>query len=157
MTYAIRGLDPGPFAPLFGAGDAEREAARALIVTADSDWGYPCRVSLEDAQLGERVLLTHHVSNDVAGPFCMAHAIYVREGVQAAEPAMDRVPAMLETRTLGLRGFARDGMMRKAILAQPGEADGAIRDLFSNAGIAYIHAHNAAYGCFLAAVERCHD
>ncbi|HEU4819634.1 MAG TPA: DUF1203 domain-containing protein [Qipengyuania sp.] len=157
MTYTIRGLDPRPFAALFEAGDVTREAALAKVVTVESDRGYLCRVSLEDARVGETVLLAHHVSNDVAGPFRMAHAIYVRQGALAAEPSVDCVPAMLDSRTIGLRAFAGDGAMRRASLARPGEADGAIRELFSDPGIAYIHAHNAAYGCFLAAVERCHD
>ena len=30
----------------------------------------------------------------------------------------------------------------------------AIRDLFANPAIAYIHAHNAADGCFAARIER---
>jgi hypothetical protein len=30
----------------------------------------------------------------------------------------------------------------------------AIRDLFADPGIAYIDAHNAAYGCFAARIER---
>jgi hypothetical protein len=45
-------------------------------------------------------------------------------------------------------------MMTDAMLAQPGEADAAIRQLFANLEIAYIHAHNAVRGCFAAKVER---
>ena len=36
----------------------------------------------------------------------------------------------------------------------PGEADARIRALFGRPEIATIHAHNAAYGCFLARIER---
>ncbi len=39
-------------------------------------------------------------------------------------------------------------------LAAPGKADAAIRDLFAAGAITTIHAHNAAHGCFVAAVER---
>lgn len=154
MTYAIRGLDPAPFAPLFAAGPEELEKALAMHVTATSDTGFPCRVSLTDAKAGEDLILVHHVSNDVAKPFRMAHAIYIRADAKAAEPVRDAVPEMLDKRTIGLRAFDAEGTMRKAMLAQPGEADGAIRDLFADATTSYIHAHNAAYGCFLAAVER---
>ena len=157
MTYAIRGIDPAPYAALFDATDAGRDMARATIVTVDSDRGYPCRVSLKDARIGERVLLAHHVSNDIDGPFRMAHAIYVREGAEPAKPAIDSVPEMIASRTVGLRAFDASGAMRRAQLAGPGETDGTIRELFSDPGIAFIHAHNAAYGCFLAAVERTGD
>ena len=45
-------------------------------------------------------------------------------------------------------------MLKEARLAPPDTADAAIRDLFADARIAYIHAHNAAHGCFAARVER---
>ena len=45
-------------------------------------------------------------------------------------------------------------MLQTARLAGPGEADDAIRDLFADATISYIDAHNAAHGCFAARVER---
>ena len=48
----------------------------------------------------------------------------------------------------------REGMLRNAALALPGEADAKIRNLFEGDEIAYIHAHNAAHGCFAAKVER---
>ena len=45
-------------------------------------------------------------------------------------------------------------MLQTARLAGPGEVDSAIRDLFADAAIAYIDAHNAAHGCFAARIER---
>lgn len=157
MTYSIQGLDPRPFAPLFGLSDEEREQEMAELVTASSDRGFPCRVSLCDANIGDRLVLVHHVSNDVSRPFRMAHAIYVRESATRAKPSVDQIPPMLDTRTIGLRAFDAEGMLRSAALAAPGQGDAAIRELFAADSIAYIHAHNAAYGCFLAAVERHHD
>ena len=66
----------------------------------------------------------------------------------------DETPDYLDRRTLGLRGFDEAGMLKDALLAMPGEADARIRALFARAEIATIHAHNAAYGCFLARIER---
>lgn len=154
VTYRIEGLDPAPFASLFAASDDALAAERAERVTATSNSGFPCRVSLKDAAEGDELILLHHVSNEVDRPFRMAHAIYVRPGAERATPVHDAVPAMLDKRTLGLRAFDCDGMMVDARLAQPGEADTKIRDLFDDPRAAYIHAHNAAYGCFLAAIER---
>jgi hypothetical protein len=45
-------------------------------------------------------------------------------------------------------------MLQNAALALPGQADAKIRELFADANIAYIHAHNAAHGCFSARIER---
>jgi hypothetical protein len=58
------------------------------------------------------------------------------------------------TRTLSLRGFDEQGMMVDAVLADPGEADAAIRTLFANPRVATIDAHNATRGCFAARIER---
>ena len=157
MTYAIRGLDPAPYRHLFQADSATLEAAHARIVIATSDAGFPCRAALREAKAGDRLLLTRHVSNDPAGPFRIAHAIYVGEGAQPAPVMRDRVPEMLDRRTIGLRAFDAEGVLCEGELALPGEADAAIQRLFADRRIAYIHAHNAILGCFLAAVERADD
>lgn len=155
MTYRIAGLDPAAFAPLFGLSDAALIARGARRVMADADRGFPCRVTLEDAKAGEPLLLVHHVSHDVATPYRSAYAIYVREGVEtAASPCVDRLPPVFEGRSFGLRAFDAQGMLRNAALMLPGEGDARIRDLFADGAIAYIDAHNAAHGCFVARITR---
>lgn len=153
MTYAITGLSPDIFAPLFAMDEGDLAARGARRVTATADRGFPCRVSLEDARVGEELILLHHVSHDVATPYRNAYAIYVRPGVAAATYS-DRLPPVFEGRTLALRAFGADAMLRTARLVGPDEADGAIRDLFADAATHYIDAHNAAYGCFAARIER---
>lgn len=154
MTYRIEGLSPAPFVPLFAMDDAELERNNARRVTATSSRGFPCRVSLEDAREGEGLVLVHHVSHDVATPYRSAFAIYVRESAEAPAAYVDEIPPVFEGRPLGLRGFDAGGMLKAALLALPGEADARIRELFADAEIATIHAHNAAHGCFAARIER---
>jgi hypothetical protein len=154
MAYRIQGLDPMPFRPLFLLSEAELSRSGARRVIADSRPGFPCRSTLEDAEPGERLLLVHHVSHDVTTPFRSAFAIYVREVADAAACYIDAVPPVFEGRTLSLRGFDEEGMLRGAVLAPPGEADAAIRDMFASPRIAVIHAHNAAPGCFAARIVR---
>src|SRR6478735_7982155 len=153
MTYRIAGLDPAQFAPLWAMTPAELDQHWAARVTADADRGFPCRVTLEDARAGERLLLLHHVHHDVAGPYRSAFAIFVREFAVHATYT-DCCPPCFEGRTLSLRGFDEEGALAEARLALPGEADIAIRDLLADARIAYIDAHNAAAGCFAARIER---
>ncbi len=153
MTYMISGLTPDLFAPLFAMDDAALAANNARRVTAVADRGFPCRISLEDAEAGEELILLHHVSHDVETPYRSAYAIYVRANVEAAT-WRDAVPPVFEGRPIALRAFGADGMLRTATIAAPGEADGAIRDLFADDAIAYIDAHNAAHGCFAARVQR---
>ena len=153
MSYVVRGLDPGPFKPLFGLSDDELARHGAVRMTV-TDPTFPCRVSLTDRAIGETVLLVNHVSHDVANPYRATHAIFVTESQQEPAEYVDRVPPVFETRVLSLRGFDKDGMMAEAILTQPGGAEDGIRRLFANPQIETIHAHNATRGCFSAKIER---
>lgn len=114
--------------------------------------GFPCRISLDDAEVGGSVLLLNHASL-TQGPYAATHAIFVGKGAAQAR-FEDEVPPALDRRILSLRAFDAGHLMVDAALVQPGEADGAIRRLFDNRAVAYIHAHNATRGCFAAAVER---
>lgn len=154
MTYRISGLDPADFAGLRGADEATLAAHNAVRVVAENKPGYPCRVTLEDAEEGESLILVHHVTHDVATPYRSAYAIYVREAAERAASYVDELPPVFANRPLAFRAFDAAGMLRNAKLAAPGEADAAIRDLFEEPNIAYIDAHNAAHGCFAARVER---
>ena len=152
MTYRIEGLDPARFA------DTEALIAEGAIrMTADSAGGYPCRVTLEDAEPGESVILLNYISADVPTPFRASHAIFVREGATMAPRYEDMAPLYLERRTLSLRGFDRAGMLRNASVASPGGADAGIRGLLEDEEIDYVDVHNAAWGCFLARAERSGD
>ena len=154
MTYRIKGLDPAPYRPLFGLSEEELAKRGIVRMTVTEKPSFPCRVSLRDRDIGERVLLLNHLSHDVANPYRSSHAIFVTEGVERASEYIDQVPPVFEPRMLSLRGFDAQGMMADAILTQPGEADAGIRKLFGNPKIVSIHAHNAARGCFSAKIER---
>jgi hypothetical protein len=154
MTYRIEGLRPERFAALIGSSDNELARSNALRVVAGSKPGFPCRITLKDAEAGEPLILFNFVSHDVETPFRTAYAIYVRETAREAAIYEDRIPPLFERRILGLRGFDSDGMLCKALLALPGEADQRIREMFADPGVATVHAHNAAHGCFLACIER---
>ncbi|HQV04005.1 MULTISPECIES: DUF1203 domain-containing protein [unclassified Novosphingobium] len=153
MTYAISGLDPAQFAPLFAMSDAELAERRARRVTALADRGFPCRISLEDARAGDELILLHHTSHAVDTPYRSAYAIYVRKDA-APVRYVDCLPPVFEGRPLGLRGFDASGVLRDARLALPDDAEAKIAELLANPAIAYIDAHNAAHGCFAARIER---
>lgn len=154
MTYSIQGLDPASFSPLFALSDSDLAARGAVRVTATSDRGFPCRVSLEDARAGETLVLFNYLSHDVSTPYRNTYAIYVRAGAVSPAPFIDSLPPILATRQLSLRGFGDDGMKIVACLSAPEQHDATIRDLFADRRISYILAHNAAYGCFAARIER---
>jgi len=154
MTYQITGIDPAPYRHLFGLSDEELASLGIVRMTVTAKPSFPCRVSLTDRDIGEKVLLLNHVSHDVANPYRASHAIFVTEAVEDAAEYVDEVPPVFGPRVLSLRGFDKDGMMADAVLSQPGDADAAIRRLFARPEIATIHAHNATRGCFAAKIER---
>ena len=153
MTYRIKGLEPAPFASLFEIDDAGLKARGITRMTVDNP-NFPCRVSLRDCDIGDEVILLNHVSHNGSNPYRASHAIFVSRS--ATEPAefVDAVPPALDRRILSLRAFEANGMMIDAALAQPGEADPAIRRLLANPSAAHIDAHNATRGCFAARIQR---
>jgi hypothetical protein len=143
LAYLFQGLDPQL---------ARTAEARRVTVTAKP--GFPCRVTLEDAEVGETVLLLNHASNDVAGPFRSTFAIYVREAASRAAEYRNALPPVFATRTISLRGFDEAGDLRTAELASGEGIDPAIRAMLDRPEIAFINAHNAAAGCFAARIVR---
>ena len=153
MTYAIRGLDPAPFAALFKLTDAQLDAQGMTRMTVDNP-NFPCRVTLRDCELGDEVILLNHVSHDRANPYRASHAIFVSKSASQAADYVDAIPPALNRRILSLRAFDTNGMMVDAALAQPGEAEPAIVELLANPAVTHIDAHNAIRGCFAARIER---
>lgn len=153
MTYRIKGLEPAPFAALFDLDDAQLNAKGIVRMTVDNP-NFPCRVSLKDCAIGDVVLLLNHVSQGRDNPYRATHAIFVSKSAQEAAQYVDSIPPALDRRILSLRAFDAHGMMVDAALAQPGEADGATRQLLLNEQADHIDAHNATRGCFAARVER---
>ncbi|MDB5676333.1 MAG: hypothetical protein JWM65_3315 [Sphingomonas bacterium] len=152
--FVIRGLDPAPFAPLFALDDEALAALEARRVVATSKPGFPCRVSLEDAEPGETLILANFEHLPVASPFRSRHAVYVRAA--AGDPAeyRDTLPAQFRTRMLSLRAFDEAGMMVDADLADGREAETMIERMLADPAVAYLHAHFAKPGCFAARIDR---
>lgn len=153
MTYSITGLDPKPYAYLSNLTDVELLAEGAVRMTANASPGFPCRVTLDDAQPGDTLLLLNHVSHE-GGPYHASHAIFVSEGHATPANYIDEVPPALDRRVLSIRAFDTNGMMIDAAIAQIGDADTVIRRLLENPSAHHLDAHNATRGCFAARVER---
>lgn len=154
MDYIIEGIDPAPYAPLYGLPDAALAAQGAVRMVADAAPGYPCRVTLADAAPGTALLLVNHTSRPAAGPYRTSHAIFVTESAASPARFVNALPPVFGPRVLSLRGFDAAGMMVDALLTQPGEAEAGLRHLLAQAQIAEVDVHNAVRGCFAARVRR---
>jgi hypothetical protein len=154
MRFQITALPPAPFAPLFALPEDQLAARLACRVVATSKPGFPCRVSLQDADIGEELMLVNYRHQHAASPFQASHAIYVRKAAEQAHPEVNAVPATLLSRTLSLRAFDACGMMCAADIVPGAEAKQGIGRLLGLTETAYVHIHFAAFGCYAARAER---
>jgi len=154
MSFIVSGLPVETFEPLFGLDDAALAARNAVRVIAGNDGRYPCRITLEDAPAGESLLLVNYQHQDAASPYRSNYAIYVREAAQAARRLEGELPPVLRGRPIAVRAFDEAGMLLGAELALNDDVAAAIDRQFANPVAAYLHAHNAAHGCFAARIDR---
>ena len=154
MDFRISGLPLASFAPLFALSDAELAARDIVRTVADTKPGFPCRVSLRDAEAGESLLLLNYEHLPVTSPYRSRHAIYVRENATEAQLDVNEVPEVLRTRLLSLRAFDEAGMMIGADVVQGRDCATTIEQMLSRPEVRYLHIHNAKPGCFAARVDR---
>jgi hypothetical protein len=154
MSFQIHALPAEPFQPLFRMSTDELAAARATRMIADAKPGYPCRVSLADAEPGETVILVNYEHQAVDSPYRSAHAIFVREHAEQAFPKRGEVPGALQTRLISVRAFDENHFMVDADVVEGLHLKEVITGMFRDPDVAYLHLHNAKQGCFSAQVTR---
>jgi hypothetical protein len=153
-AFQIVALPLEPFAPLFELDDDVLGQRGAHRCVADAKPGYPCRVSLVDAEPGERVILLPHQHHDVASPYRSSGPIYVREHAKRARPVVNEVPDAVRRRLLSVRAYDAAGFMVEAEVTEGAELEGAIDRFFADPKVAYLHLHNARPGCYSCRVDR---
>lgn len=147
-NFRIVGLDPVAFEPLFRLDDQTLQRLGAARRIATACPGYPCRVGLDDAAVGDELLLLTHVHHDVASPYRASGPVFVRRGARAARLVPGEVPPCVTRRQISLRGYGAVHTMLYARLCDGAEVAQALQDLFGDARVAYVDLHNAAAGCF---------
>ena len=154
MNFQINALSLTSFQSLFSLSDAELSARNMRRVVADGKPAYPCRVSLQDAGEGERLLLLPHAHHVVDTPYRAYGPIYVREEAQQAALEVGEVPELLRRRLLSLRAYDEDGMMVWADVLPGMEVEKGIEQLLEIRRTAYLHIHYAKPGCYACRVDR---
>ncbi len=153
-SFRLIALPSEQFAALFKRSESELEAMGARRMIVDEKPGYPCRVSLADAEIGETVLLLPFTHHDVSSPYRASGPIFVREGVPTASPRADEIPTMFRHRLLSIRGYDASAMMLSAEVVNGSELEESIWRAFENDDVRYLHVHNARPGCYNCRVER---
>ncbi|HEY2659649.1 MAG TPA: DUF1203 domain-containing protein [Caulobacteraceae bacterium] len=154
MSYVVTGLPLEDFQPLFGLDEtalAERGVIRRVV---EAKPGSPCRITLEDAEPGETVLLLNYQHQAAATPYRSNHAIFVREAATQTAKLVDRLPDVLAARLISVRAFDAEGMMVDGQVLPGAELEPLVLSWLERPEVAYLHAHNAGRGCFAAKIER---
>lgn len=153
MAFQITGLDPAPFAHLHAMSDTQLRSGGMERVRVTEAHAAPCRVSLEDAEIGQSAILLNYAHQPADTPYHQQGPIFICDSAQRFV-ARDVVPPALARRTLSVRGFDAGDMMIEAELTEGVDAAVLFERFFANPAIAYIHVHYARRGCFAALVER---
>lgn len=154
MNFQISALAAQDFQHYFDM-DAEtlaRHRGRRLI--AGPKGGYPCRVSLADAEPGEELLLItfDHQAGD--SPYRSSGPIYVRRNAETAQCPPGAVPEMLRRRLLSLRAYDDSHSIVHADVAEGTDLESVVARFFEDPAVAYIHVHNARPGCYDCRIDR---
>jgi len=154
MSFRITGLSPEPFRLLYGLSDEELSLRGVKRYVADHKPGFPDRIEMRDAEVGERLLLLNHICQPANTPYRASHAIFVREGAENTYDRTDEVPDVMRTRLLSMRAYDALGMMLDADVVDGRQIEDVITRFFLSSQVAYIHAHNAKRGCYSGRIDR---
>lgn len=154
MSFRFHALNHERFAHYFSMPSEDLARHRGVLQFADKKPGFPCRVSLEDAHIGERVLLINfeHLASD--SPFRASHAIYVREHALSRTHSPGEVPEMFRSRQLSVRCFDEQAMLADAYLTEGRQLEAVLAKALDQPHIVHIDVHFAKFGCFGARVTR---
>ena len=154
MTFQIHALSSPPYTALFSLTDSELNQRNIVKTIVEEQNSYPCRVSLEDADIGETVILVNYSHLPEASPFQASHAIFVRQNATQATPEVDSIPQMITRRLISVRAFDAEHLMLTADVVEGEELKQMIGNMLEDDKVQYLHLHYARPGCFAAKVTR---
>lgn len=153
-NFQLVGLPDQVFAPLFELSDEELRARGIQRRLADESPGFPCRISLQDAALGEELLLLPHVHHDVDSPYRASGPIFVRRGARQALLPPGEVPEVVTRRLISARAYDKQHLMVTGEVCEGVQVAATLQRLLADERVAYIQLHNARQGCFSCHVNR---
>lgn len=153
-SFQLSGLHHEAFEPTFALSDAQLLSLGAVRRFAAETSGFPCRVSLQDADVGDELLLLPFQHQCAASPCRASGPIFVRRGARQRTLPTGVVPPYVSKRLISLRTHDIDDMMIDASVCEGPSVAVQLDQLFCNRDVAYVHLHNAKRGCFSCLASR---
>ena len=153
-AFRLVGLAPEPFAPIFALNDEQLVDRGIRRVVADRKPGFPCRISLVDAEIGEQLLLLPYCHQPANSPYQASGPIFIRSGARQRVADPSEVPPYVTERLMSVRAYDERDFIVDAEVCAGTDVAQTIRRMFEDAQVRYIHLHNAKRGCFSCRVER---
>ncbi len=154
ISFQITALPAEQFRPLFDMSEEQLARQGAKRCVADAKPGYPCRVSLEDAKVGESLILLPFMHHAVDTPYRASGPVFVCVGARQAQPRANAVPDSVRLRLLSVRAYDADGFLLDADVTEGQHLEVLIERFFADSQVAYLHLHNARPGCYNCRVDR---
>lgn len=154
VPYRVTGLPVAPFRPFFALGEDELNARGMRRLTAGEKPGFPCRVTLQEAEPGETLILLSYEHHRADLPYRAQGPIFVRENATQPFDRVNEIPPVLRGRFLSLRAYDRGGMMSDADVIEGTKVEDLIMRLLADDATQTIHVHYARQGCYACKVER---
>lgn len=139
---------------LFSLNASQLKAMDAVKMTVNENPGFPCRVSLKDAEIGEEVMLFSYDHLDAKSPYKAKSPVFIRKNALTANLRINEVPVMLRHRLLSVRAFDQQRMMINAQTTPGDQLETTIQELFNDKKVQFLQIHNAGPGCYNCQVER---
>lgn len=127
------------------------------VYVADAFPGYPCRQCLQDAAIGDELILVSHDPFTGSSPYRSASPIFLHREICAAPLFGDELPEQLTRRQLSVRAFDADELMIDAAVIDGSELAETMTRFFDQADTDLIHIHNASRGCWATTAVRATD
>ena len=147
-SFQIVSLSLQPFAPLSSLSSKRLSHQGAVRVKASSNPGYPCRISLVDAELDEELLLLPFEHHPESSPYRSSGPTYVRAGATQRTFNAGQIQEYVRLLRFLLRAYDDSHMVVAVEVCVGAEVEVEIELHFGNLLISYIHLHNAKRKCF---------
>jgi len=154
IEFLTMALDHNIFTKYFTMSVNELESHDAYLFVADENPCYPCRVSLQDAKVGETVLAIPYEHHPVKGPYKSTGPIFVRKNAKTKLLSVNEIPKMLRHRLLSVRGYSSQSLMIEGDAVVGEGLEAVLTKQFLNSDVEYIHIHNAGPGCFNCEIKK---